>query len=250
MFTVDDRQRIRSQLLDTARADARLTGVAVTGSGASGPEDAWSDIDLAFGVDGGAPMDDVLSDWTTRMYRQHQAVHHFDVMSGAWVYRVFLLASTLQVDLAFAPEKDFGARAPTFRLVTGRANELKHVPPPKAETLIGYAWLYALHTRSCLARGKPWQAEYMVSAMRDHVLALACLRHGLPAREGRGMDQLPGEVRSLLEESLVGRIEPGEIARAFRVVTTQLVTEIRCADQDLATRLEPIILALSGVPDS
>src|ERR671935_220226 len=75
--------------------------------------------------------------------------------------------------------------------------------------LIGYAWLYALHARSSLARGRLWQAEYMVSAMRDQALALACLRHGLPAREGRGIDLLPSEITAPLEEALVRRIEPG-----------------------------------------
>jgi hypothetical protein len=62
----------------------------------------------------------VLADWTGLMYRQHGA-HHMDVLSGATVYRVFLLASTLQVDIAFAPEAEFGAIAPTFRLIFGTA---------------------------------------------------------------------------------------------------------------------------------
>jgi hypothetical protein len=88
----------------------------------------------------------------------------------------------------------------------------------------------------------------MVSAMRDHVLALACLRHGLPAREGRGMDRLPAEVSAPLEEGLVRRIEPGEIARAFRVVTTQLLAETRKVDDSLAIRLEPIVLELCACP--
>ena len=49
------------------------------------------------------------------MYREHGAVHHFDVNIGAWIYRVFLLHIGLQVDLAFAPASEFGERAHTFR---------------------------------------------------------------------------------------------------------------------------------------
>ncbi|HEY3186845.1 MAG TPA: hypothetical protein VGJ70_05195 [Solirubrobacteraceae bacterium] len=48
------------------------------------------------------------------------------------------------------------------------------------------AWLYGLHARTSIVRGTLWQAEYMVSAARDHVLALAALRHGLPTAYGRG----------------------------------------------------------------
>jgi hypothetical protein len=159
-------------------------------------------------------MPEVLADWTKRLYDRYEALHHFDVVSGAWVYRVFLLASTLQIDLAFAPAGEFGARAPTFRLVFGRATELPFVHTPSAESLIGYAWLYALHARSSVARGRLWQAEYMVSAMRDHVFALACLRHGLAAREGRGMDRLPQAITQPLEEALIGRLDAAEVARA------------------------------------
>jgi hypothetical protein len=54
--------------------------------------------------------------------------------------------------------------------------------------LIGWAWLYGLHARSSIARARPWRAAYMISGMRDQLLALASLRHGLPAREARGSD--------------------------------------------------------------
>jgi hypothetical protein len=52
--------------------------------------------------------------------------------------------------------------------------------PPDAEAIIGMAWLYALHARSCIARRKLWQAEYMISGIRDNALALACLRTAFP----------------------------------------------------------------------
>jgi hypothetical protein len=119
------------------------------------------------------------------MYRQHGALHHMDVLSGATVYRVFLLASTLQVDIAFAPDAEFGAIA-TFRLIFGTAVDRLPAPAPGAAELIGLGWLYALNARSGIARGRAGQAEYMISGVRDHVLALACLRHGLPAVQGRG----------------------------------------------------------------
>ena len=246
MFTPEDRERIRSELLEAAAADARLTGGAVTGSAAAGREDHWSDIDLGFGLEDTARLAEVLSDWTERMYGRYEALHHVDVTSGAWVYRVFLLASTLQVDLAFAPAAEFAARAPTFRLVFGRAAERPHVLAPSAEGLIGLGWLYALHTRSSLARGRMWQAEYMVSAMRDQVLALACLRHGLPAREARGVDLLPRDVTRPLEQALVSNMEAGPIARALRVAMTGLLAETRAVDERLAGRLEAALLELSA----
>jgi len=248
MFTPEDRAQLRFDLLEYAARDCRISGAAITGSGATEQEDQWSDIDLAFGVVDAAELPNVLSDWTARMYDQHLALHHLDVKSGAWIYRVFLLPSTLQVDLAFVSSTEFRALAPTFRLMSGRANEPRHTPPPQPLEIIGLAWLYALHARSSIGRQKLWQAEYMISGMRDYALALACIRHGLPAAYGRGIDQLPSSVTAQLEGSLVRQLDAVELSRAFRVVTDGLLSEIRSADSELAGRLQEALTHLTESP--
>ena len=159
MFTTIERHQLRDHIVEHARADVRITGIALTGSASVGKEDEWSDIDLAFGVSSGIDISEPLNDFTNLMYDEHCAIHHLDVPSGSWIYRVFLLESTLQVDLAFAPEEHFGAiddpmKDRTFKLISGRSVDLPIVGCPDAELMIGYAWLYALHARSCIARGK------------------------------------------------------------------------------------------------
>jgi hypothetical protein len=186
MFTPEDRDQLRDVLVAAARADGRMSGAALTGSGAVGATDRWSDVDLALGVASTADLGRVVADWTDRLYRVHAAVHHLDVVHERILYRVFLLASTLQVDLAFWPAVEFGATGPTFRLLFGTAAERPPRPAPSAAALIGMGWLYALHVHSSIARGRPWPAEYMLSGARDKVLARACLRHGLSVVEGRG----------------------------------------------------------------
>ncbi len=103
-FPAEYRGQLRSELLDYAANDKRLGGVAVTGSAAVGREDRWSDIDLAFGVTDPGQVGAVLSDFTRLMYDRHEALHHYDVSARAWIYRVFFLPGTLQVDLAFVPK--------------------------------------------------------------------------------------------------------------------------------------------------
>jgi hypothetical protein len=188
MFTPEERACLRSSLLDLAHNDQPITGAAITGSAAASHEDQWSDIDLAFGINTAANLPIVLSDWTAQMYDRHGALHHLDVMSGAWTYRVFLLPNTLQVDLAFVVDAEFRALSPTFRLTFGKSNEPRHAAPPPPAAIIGLAWLYALHARTCIARRKLWQAEYMISGVRDNALALACIRHGLKRKAERGFE--------------------------------------------------------------
>ena len=246
IFTPEERESLRSELLERAAKDQRISGAAITGSAAASREDRWSDIDLAFGVRDVGELPNALSDWTAHMYDRYQALDHLDVTAGAWIYRVFLLPNTLQVDLAFVPAAEFRALAPTFRLMFGKAKEPQHVEPPPAATVIGFAWLYALHARSCIARGKVWQAEYMISGIRDNALALACIRHGLPAVHGRGVDLLPKEVVAQFEGALVRQLDTAELSRAFRVAMDGLLSEIRCADETLARRLQAVLTLLAA----
>ncbi len=157
---------------------------------------------------------------------------------GETLYRVFLLADTLQVDLSFWPSSEFGATGSGFRLLFGAtAKQTPLASPPNPEELIGLAWLYALHARSSVARGRVWQAEYMISGMRDHVLALACLRNDLPTAHGRGFDRLPPEVPAAIEPALVRSLDIPELKRAFTVLTEALLGEAEEADAALAGRL-------------
>jgi len=234
-FTVAERSALRDALVSAARADDRITGAALTGSAAVDGEDEWSDIDLALQI--AAEVDAVLTDWTAMMYRDHDAVHHTDVWSRGTVYRVFLLASTLQVDIAFAPAAEFGALGPTFRLLFGEAVEQPAWTTPAPVELVGMGWLYALHARSSVARGKVWQAEYMISGVRDHVLMLMCLRHDVPHSQGRGLHLLPEATTAVVEPTLVRSLDKAELLRAFTASVDVLLGEVAFVDEELAVRL-------------
>lgn len=238
MFTTGDRESLREALIDAAHGDNRIVAAALTGSRALGQEDEWSDIDLAFALRRDADRSDVIDDWTARMY-QHGAVHHVDVIRGPAIYRVFLLANTLQVDLAFWPQSEFGAIAPSFRLLFGSANNPPSAPSSSFEELVGLAWLYALHARSSIARGRGWQAEYMISGMRDYVLALACLRHGLPTVYARGADRLPAAILNAFNATLVRSLDERELRRAFAAACERLLTEVNAIDIKLGNSLAP-----------
>jgi len=178
VFSAEDREWLRDELVSGARADVRLSAAALLGSSALGREDRWSDIDIALCLACDADRTLAIADWTDRMYSEHAAVHHMDVTRGETLYRVFLLSSTLQVDVSFWPPAHFGAIGPNFRLLFGTAANPLAAAAPSAVELVGMGWLYALHARSSIARGRVWQAEYMISAMRDQVLALACYATG------------------------------------------------------------------------
>jgi hypothetical protein len=244
MFRERDRDNLRRDLLERAALDERISGGAITGSASRDELDRWSDIDLAFGVDDAEQLLPALDDFSAFMRQQHDAIDTVDVRRDPWVYRVFLLPSTLQVDLAFAPASHFGALAPSFRLVFGSAKEPRPMAPPDEREMLGYAWLYALHVRSSIARGRPWQALYMLNQMRDRVLALACAAAGLPTSEARGADGLPATLTKRLEATVPRSLADGDLLSAFTSTANALIDQARRVDAALAERLDPVIKLL------
>jgi hypothetical protein len=248
MFSERERHETQVALLDLAGADERITGVAVTGSASVGGEDRWSDIDLSFGIREGVRLDEVIRDWTNRMYEEYGTVHHLDVPVGNSIYRVFLLTSTLQVDVAFCPQKEFRASGPTFRLLHGVASEPVQHALPMWQEEVGLAWLHALHARSSIERGRIWQAEYMISGMRNHVLTMMCLRHGVSPFQGRGLHLLPSDSTDILRKALVRSLDIAELRRAFMSAGDSLFDEIRIFDSELASRLSGPLKEMTSAP--
>jgi predicted nucleotidyltransferase len=230
VFTPAERDALRESLLERARADSRIVAAAVTGSAAVDAADAWSDIDLFFGVDDEADRHEVIEDWT----RALDPVHHFDLASPAKAYRVFLLENGLEVDLGFTSARDFAASSPRFRLVFGEhaVDETRTEPDARYET--GLGWHHILHARACIARGKRWQAVWLINGVRDHTITLASLRLGIDPWFARGADELP--LDDDFAETLVRSTEPEDLTRALAAVRERFLAEVGEHDARLAER--------------
>jgi hypothetical protein len=246
MFSIEDRNRVRDHVLDRAKADGRVVAGAVVGSLATSEGDRWSDLDLTFGVADGVAVSGVLDDFTIDLDREFNATHLFDLPSGAATYRVFLLPGCLQFDLSFAPASQWGALGPEFRLLFGQAAQLAQGPPSPARQLLGYAVHHALRARFCIERGRNWQAEYWVSAVRDYALSLACRRRGLPSHYGRGVDELPQHVREIAIGALPRSLEREELRRSLSCAIDLLLEETEDVGE-LIERVRPQLRQLAEV---
>jgi hypothetical protein len=228
MFTVAQRDALREHLLRLAEQDEHVVAGAAVGSLATDGGDRFSDLDLTFGVADHVPVAEVLDDWTRRLVDQLDAVHLADLERGATTYRVLLFPDALQLDLSMTPAAQFRPAGPRFRLLFGAtaaggsegstppaAGGLFIPTPPVAGDLFGWGVIYALHARACIERGRVWQAEHYVGAVRDHALSLACLRQGLPVVQARGYDDLPAAALARFEAAHVGALEPGALRAAL-----------------------------------
>ena len=102
---------------------------------------------------------------------------------------------------------------------------------------------HALRGRFCTERGRYWQAEHWIGELRDCALSLACRRRGLPARWGRGFDDLPADVRDSFVGALARSLERDELLRALAEAIEGLLRESEEV-QELAAQVEPQLRAL------
>jgi hypothetical protein len=238
VFTVEQRDALRERLLRLAEEDERVVAGAAVGSLAVDGGDCFSDLDLTFGIAGDVPVVDVLNDWTRTLIDELEAVHLADLARGSTTYRVFLLPEALQFDLSMTPAAQFRPAGPRFRLLFGETatdeSEVSTPPgagglfiptPAVAGDLFGWGVIYVLHARACIERGRVWQAEHYVGAVRDHALSLACLRQGLPAVQARRYDDLPAETLARFEAAHVGALEPEMLRAALAASVLALMGE-------------------------
>jgi hypothetical protein len=238
MFTVEQRDALRDRVVEMAKQDPRIVAGALVGSLALGG-DRYSDLDLTFGVADGASVTEVLDDWTRKLAGESAALHLIDLERGPTTYRVFLLPDALQLDVSLTPAARFAAAGPKFRLLFGEtAKGVDNTPrPPEAADLFGWGVIYALHVRTCIERGRRWQAAHYIGEVRDHALSLACLRLGLVAVQARGYDDLPPELLAGFEGTHVGLIEPERLRAALAAAVRELLREGKEADVAIADRV-------------
>ena len=247
MFTEAERSDVRDALAALAREDDAIDGAATVGSAARGAEDAWSDVDLVLQLASDADEPTVVARWSDWLSRHHAVADTFDVYARGIRYRVFLLASSLQIDISFWPHDEFRATDDGFVLHFGEANAPTAPPAPDAGHTIGMGWLYAIHARSAIARDRTWQAVLMLDELRDAVLSIACVNHGLNPWHGREADRLPVELLERLSAARARTLSSDELRRSLAALTRELSTAVGGFDAERAARLAP---ALARIADS
>lgn len=241
MFSVEQRDALRERVLQLAEGDDRVVAAAVVGSLAVDEGDQFSDLDLTFGIAESTPVADVLNDWTNKLVDQRDAVALVDLERDLTVYRVLLFPDALQFDLSMTPVGAFRPVGPRFRLIFGKVaagepHAATTVPtlfiptPAVAEALLGWGVIYGLHASACIERGRPWQAEHYIGAVRDHGLSLACLREGLVAVQARGYDQLPAATLKRFAHTRVAATDPQTLHGALRASLAALLHEAADAE--------------------
>ena len=186
MFTIEQRDRLQAYVLQLAAVDDRVVAGALVGSLVEGG-DRFSDLDLTFAVADEFPVHTVLADWTQTLVDERGGVHLVDLTAEPTVYRVFVFAEGLQLDLSMTPAREFRPAGRAFRTLFGNtapgeraaeppsARTIFIPTPPIPEALLGWGVVYALHARACIERRRVWQAEHYIGDATTRSRWRACV---------------------------------------------------------------------------
>lgn len=224
VFDVRLRDEVQAWLSHRAESDERITAAAVVGSVATQQADQWSDLDLTLGVADGFDVAEVIDHWSGALAVAFRASVLLDLRSGGAQYRVFLLPEWVQVDLSFAPGGRVLQGAGHIEMLFGASSPMPTTPRSSHE-VFGWGVVFARHGRVCLRRGRHWQAAFCITSVRDAVMDLACLERGLPARYGRGYDDLPRDLLSRCDATLFAGTDPTDLDPALRAATSCLAEQ-------------------------
>ena len=288
MFTTADRDATWHWLLALARADDDVPAAATTGSGAADESDAWSDVDLAVAVNGdvAAVMSrwtarleqdfGAVHHWDLpsgpSVYRvfllpaglevdiAFTPAEHFGPLGPQWRLEFGSAPAFVPVPPTHGAERCETQPSPAQHRPAqhrpaqhspARPIPAQHGPTqhsPEVDNRIGRGWHHVLHARACIERGRLWQAEWLIAALREHLLALACLRLGLPVHHARGADELPPDITGPVRATLVATLDGPELRRALTAAADALTIEVAQTAPELAQRLRPILAEFATMP--
>jgi len=222
----DARSDLVQTLESVLRADARIVGLVMIGSGASGFRDALSDVDLMAAV--AAELDAVeVGDALARDLAARLPLYRYVQTPPARArgIHVFLLEGHLELDLSFVSVTELRATSERFRILFDRRGEVAQrmsMPPPpgpprgeqaRFRYLAGSGALW--FGLKALSRGEHLLATERLGELRGHLMALACLeRFGSDAQAAQRADELPESDRSVLQR-LACAPAPSELRAAF-----------------------------------
>lgn len=249
MFTVTDRTVLRDRIVQRALDDDRYAAAALLGSAARSAEDVWSDIDLAIRLRPTTDADEALADWSDWLTSRIDVCDQLDVHASGAIYRVFLCRDSLQIDLSLWPWETFRAtNGEPMTLIFGEALEADAPPGRGWRHSARMGWLYALHARSAIHRGRALQADLMLSNWRECVLELACLRLGRNPNHAREAHLLPAELQQTVERARPGRLTKANLMAALGGTAKLYLDEVARHDPSYSSQLRDAIDEIAHQP--
>lgn len=245
LFSAEDRQQVLDAMVALLRADARVAGAILVGSGAYGFRDRFSDIDLCVVVTDAEDVFPAFREFGAAIARQLPILQQRESPRGNNSYlHIVLLENYLECDIGFVALDNLRATRKHWQVIYDHSAQLEPLMAASwAETaapasvreryqpLLHDSWYYIIHAAVAVRRHEPWRALTMLEDIRRHTIDLRGIRDGYETKMGREVDVLPASFLNRLTASLPTSLDGQEILRALGVAVELFYNEVRELEQ-------------------
>ncbi len=242
LFTECERQQVLDWLLEDLRADERVAGIVIAGSGSVGFRDRFSDIDLCVAVFNEDEKEAVFTDWKKRLEEKFSILHMCETSNSVVHSGFILLSGFLGVDMFFTSIDKLHARRESWAVAWDRTSKMVEImqrtwenrkrtdPRRFYQERLDYVWHFIISCAVAVRRGWYWEAVETIGIIRSQAVELAFLCMDMEPKQHHKLDQLPPEFLSRLEGALVKSVGAGEIIRALNCAVDCFFESARALD--------------------
>lgn len=244
LYTTEDRKQVMETLVALLKADTRVAGAILVGSGAYGFRDRYSDIDLCVAVTNAEDVLSAFCEFGAMVAQQFSLFQHEESPRGHNSYlHVFLLENYLECDIGFVALENLRATRKHWHVVFDRSDQLDQlmestwaettipkISPERYQSKLNDIWYFIMHSAVAATRNEPWRALTLLEEVRRRTLDLRGIRDGCETKLAREVDGMSARFLHRLAESLPISLNSREILRALEVAVEMFFTEARELD--------------------
>ena len=205
LFTINERELIKTQIIEFAEKSTNILAAVLVGSGAVGFIDNISDIDFYLITDSDENIFKAM-----KYMKDHIEKYNNPILSKQIDERklqVYLLQNYLETDIGYSSINQANSDRENFKIMfdkTGTVNQLlnESLQKHKEETVntdiknkfkesIGSIWHFLFHSANAIKRKQYWRCIADMELARNIIIEIKGYRYSLETKRGREVDKFP-----------------------------------------------------------
>ncbi len=247
VYSAEERKGILDLIIDQAKADERIDGCILVGSGSYGFADQYSDIDICMVASNKIDIPGLSSDWKEKVKSLLPVFWYCKSERGPDILLDnFFLNNCLEINMCFLRHEDLEATKPNWKVVFDRTdsmdskmsatwarNRARNNLRQYYEERIAAIWHYINHAFVASKRKRYWQALSDIEEIRNQTIKLHGLRKRLVTKRNRDVDKMDSDFLKEIEGTLVAEMRKGAINSAIGKVVSCFFAEAHSVEEEL-----------------
>lgn len=243
LFTCDDRERIKNELIELFSEFKEVISVILVGSASIGFTDEISDLDFCIVVENNSNIGNLIRVVNEKIKDKYPVMDLLEVPQRG--LSVCILYNFLEIDIGFTTIDNLTARRGRWMVVYDSTNKTDEVmrqsweinknnkgktgPIDARAQYVSIAediWHYLFHAIAGIKREKYWRVIGEMDIARNMLIELLGYKYSLETKRFRDVDEFPPEVKSILERTFAVNLNQKDLIKCLHALINAIYTEL------------------------